>query len=142
MTPEMASALVDGGGRGRPPLTVLYDQRCPLCRKLKAWLAEQPTVVPIEFVAAASPEARWRFPGVDHLRSKSVLTVVRADGAVFEAERAWLVSAWALPGWQQVAEHFGGRTRLPLVKVAARSVDWYRHRLMRRECDDGCRVAG
>jgi predicted DCC family thiol-disulfide oxidoreductase YuxK len=138
LTPQMADAWWQGECRGRVPLTVLYDLRCPLCRKLRAWLEGQATVVPIEFLAAASPEAVRRFPRLDHQRTITVLTVVAADGAVFEGERAWLVCAWALPSWQPVAERLGTRTRLPLVRILARTVDWYRHRLIARSYGETC----
>lgn len=129
---ELVTARLDGEWRGSPALTVLYDQRCPLCRRLRAWLAAQPTLVPIEFLAAATPEATARYPALDHQRTTTVLTVVAADGAVYEAERAWLVCAWALPTWQPLAEHFGTRGRLLLVKAAARLVDRHRHAAMRK----------
>ncbi len=137
-TPLMADAWLEGEWRGRVPLTVLYDRRCPLCLKLRAWLAGLPTVVPIEFVPAASAEAVARFPDLNHSRTVTVLTVVAADGAVFAAERAWLVCAWALPSWRPVAERLGTRTGLPLVAVVARAVDWYRHRLIARSYREGC----
>ncbi len=145
MTPFMAGAILDGGQRGAPPLTVLYDERCPLCRRLKTWLGQQATMVPIHFLPAASSNARCRYPGLDHDRTTTVLTVVAANGAVYEAERAWLVCAWALPAWQPVAEHLGTRSRLPLVRLVARSVDRHRHRLLARShvdaCDGACRIA-
>lgn len=134
----MATAWLEGECRGRVPLTVLYDRRCPLCRKLKRWMSGQATLVPIEFVAAASPEAIRRFPGLDHARSIIVLTVVAADGAVYEGERAWLVCAWSLPAWQPVAERLGTRTRLPLVRIFTRNVDRYRHRVLARSYGGAC----
>jgi hypothetical protein len=91
-------------------------------------LAGQATVVPIEFLAAASPEAVRRFPHLDHQRTITVLTVVARDGAVFEGERAWLVCAWTLPSWQPLAERL----------VLARSVDGYRHRLIARSYGETC----
>jgi predicted DCC family thiol-disulfide oxidoreductase YuxK len=130
MTTAMAEAVVTGGRARRDgrSLTVLYDDRCPLCRRLKAWLGGQATLVPIEFLAAASPEARHRFPQLNHERTTTVLTVVSSGGAVYEGERAWLACGWALPGWQRVAAHFGGGFRLRLVRLGARAVDGYRHR--------------
>src|SRR5438105_117367 len=107
MSIEMADAIVRGGERGVSSLTVLFDRRCPLCRRLKEWLGEQPTMVPITFVAADSHEAHERFPDLDHSRTTTVLTVVDSNGAVYEGERAWLACGWALPAWQPVAEHFG-----------------------------------
>jgi predicted DCC family thiol-disulfide oxidoreductase YuxK len=145
VTPAMAVAIVEGGGdHRRPPLVLLYDARCVLCRRLKTWLAQQATLVPVVFVAAGSPAAQRRFPDLDHERTTTVLTVVAADGAVYEGERAWLVCAWSLPRWRVAAEHFGTRARLPLVRTAARAVDWYRHRLIARsygeDCGDRCDV--
>jgi predicted DCC family thiol-disulfide oxidoreductase YuxK len=131
MSLAMAEAIMAGSRRFQQlTLTVLYDERCPLCRRLRRWLGGQPTLAPIEFLAAASPAAQARFPALDHQRTTRTLTVVASDGAVYEGERAWLVCAWALPGWQPVAEHFGSRFRLRLVRVAARLVDGYRHRLV------------
>jgi predicted DCC family thiol-disulfide oxidoreductase YuxK len=124
----MADAIVAGGARERLSLTVLYDERCPLCRRLKAWLGRQATLHPIAFVAADSAEARRRFPQLDHARTTRVLTLVTSDGAVYEGERAWLVCGWALPAWQPVTEGLGGRVRLRLVAFAARTADVYRHR--------------
>lgn len=125
----MADAIVAGGLREQLTLTVLYDERCPLCRRLKAWLARQATLHPVTFVAAASPEARRRFPDLDHARTTRVLTLVSSDGAVYEGERAWLVCGWALPAWQPVTEGLGGRLRVRLVAIATRTAGVYRHRL-------------
>ena len=145
VTFELASALMEGDRRGPAPLTVLFDERCPLCRRLRTWLGGQATVVPIEFLAAGSAEAKRRYPQLDHERTTTVLTVVAANGAVYEGERAWLVGAWALPGWQPVAERLGTRPRLILVRVFSRAVDRYRHRLIARSypepCEADCRIS-
>ena len=132
MTRAMAEAIVVGGARREQlQLTVLYDERCPLCRRLRDWLARRPTLAPVEFVAAGSPEAHRRFPALDHARTAQVLTVVASDGAVYEEERAWLVCAWTLPAWQPVAERLaGGRLRRQIAAVATRAIDSYRHRLL------------
>lgn len=142
MSMAMAEAIVAGGQRDQLSLTVLYDERCPLCRRLRRWLGEQPTLRSISFVAASSPEARARFPQLDHERTTRTLTVVASDGAVYESERAWLMCGWVLPSWQPVAEHFGTGIRLHLVRVATRLVDGYRHRFVSRSGDcERCSVA-
>jgi predicted DCC family thiol-disulfide oxidoreductase YuxK len=138
LSTELASAILDGGRRDGTTLTALFDQRCPLCRTLKAWLSGQPTLVPIEFLAAGGPEARRRYPQLDHARTTRVLTVVAGDGAVYEGERAWVVCAWALPGWQPLAERVGTRHRLPMVRLFARMVDRYRHHLIARPSATDC----
>jgi predicted DCC family thiol-disulfide oxidoreductase YuxK len=130
MTSTMADAVMTGARREHLVLTVLYDERCPLCRRLKRWLSRQPALFPIEFLGADTTEAHRRFPDLDHGRTTRVLTVVTSDGAVYEGERAWLVCAWALPGWQPLAEGLGGGMRLRVLAVVARAVDVYRHRLV------------
>lgn len=143
MTSAMAQAIVQGGERGRLSLTVLYDERCPLCRRLKDWLRDQPTLSSVEFLTADSPEAHARFPRLDHGRTTRVLTVVTSTGAVYEGERAWLVCGWVLPAWQPVTERFGTGVGLRLVRVAARVIDGYRHRLIANaDPCDRCGVVG
>lgn len=139
---ELAAAQLDGDSRGMPTLTVLYDHRCPLCRRLRTWLSSQSTVVPIRFLAAGSPDARSRFPRLDHERTARVLTVIAANGAVYEAERAWLVCAWALPRWQPLAEHLTTRPRLLAVKAAVRAIDKHRQRDLVRLYGPGCDTCG
>jgi predicted DCC family thiol-disulfide oxidoreductase YuxK len=141
---ELASAILEQEARGPACLTVLYDETCPMCRQLRTWLASQWVVVRLELLAAASPEARRRYPLLDHERTKTVLTVITQDGAVFEGDRAWLVCAWALPRWQPLAEQLGTPPRLALVRVASSLVN--RHRLHHRgrsshpgACDADCR---
>ena len=128
---EMADAIVRGGARGEVGLTVLYDERCPLCRRLMQWLAGQRTLCPVAVVAADSADAHARFPALDHARSTRVLTVVTSDGSVYEDERAWLICGWALPGWRPLTERFGSDLRLKFVRVVTRFVDGYRHRCLR-----------
>ena len=143
LSTELATAIVDGGQRGSPALVALYDHRCPLCRKLKDWIANQPTLVRIEFLQAGGPEARRRYPHLDHERTTRVLTVIATTGstphaAVYEGERAWVVCAWALPAWQPLAERVGTRTRLPLLRVFTRTVDRYRRHLISRSPETTC----
>jgi predicted DCC family thiol-disulfide oxidoreductase YuxK len=130
LSPELAAAVLEGGCRGEVGLTALYDERCPLCRRLRAWLQAQAMLVPIEFLAAGGAEARRRYPLLDHARTTRVLTVVASDGAVFEGERAWLVCAWSLPAWQPLTEVLGGRAGRALVRLCSRAVDHYRHHLV------------
>ena len=138
----MAEAIVAGGQRDQVSLTVLYDERCPLCRRLRRWLGAQPTLRSISFVAAASPDARARFPQLDHVRTTRTLTVVASDGAVYEGERAWLMCGWVLPSWQPVAEHFGTGIGLYFARLATRLVDGCRHQTVGgyAECER-CSVA-
>ena len=77
-------------------LTILYDARCELCRRVRSWLAAQPAYVELEFVAAGSAEARRRFPDLDHAATLDDLTVVSDTGDVYAGAQGWLMCLWAL----------------------------------------------
>ncbi len=77
-------------------LTVLYDPDCGLCRRAHSWLSEQVKLVDLVFVSCASDEARKRFPQLNHDMTRSDLTVIGNDGAVFLGPKAWLMTLWAL----------------------------------------------
>lgn len=136
VTREMAAALDRRAQRAELALTVLYDERCELCRRLQDWLGRQPRLNQVEFIAADSPEAHARFPELDHPRSTRILTVVSSDGRVYEAERAWLICGWTLPAWRPVAEHLSTTMHRPFVRLGGHLVNAYRHR---STCGDECR---
>jgi len=100
-------------------LTVLYDADCPLCCRFRAWLERQPLLVPVRFLAAGSPEARHRFPTLDHARTLEEVTVVGDDGAVWSDERAWVMCLWATRGHRPLAERLARPSGLPLARAAA-----------------------
>jgi predicted DCC family thiol-disulfide oxidoreductase YuxK len=83
-------------------LMVLYDARCELCCYVREWLAEQPTYVELLFLAADSPEARQRFPDLNHAATLIDLTVVSDSGDVYTGAPGWFMCLWALReyrGW-------------------------------------------
>ncbi len=102
-------------------LTVLYDASCALCRRARGWLMRQRQLVPLEFVAAASNEARRRFPELDSRETMKELHVVDELGRVYRGEKAWLICLWALDeyrGWSlRIAEP-------PHIQRAERFVRW------------------
>jgi predicted DCC family thiol-disulfide oxidoreductase YuxK len=46
-------------------LTILYDENCRLCCRIKAWLLNQSKYVDLDFIAAGSGGAPVRRQGVD-----------------------------------------------------------------------------
>ena len=83
-------------------LTVLYDAECGICRTARNWLQRQPKYVPMEFIPAASPAARERFPGLDHDQTLVDLTVVADGRDVYSGANGWIISLWAVRryrGW-------------------------------------------
>lgn len=84
-------------------LTVLFDERCTVCRRTATWLAAQDQLVPLDFVAAASREARERFPALDHSSTLGVVTVVTDRGLVYRGEHAWVMCLWCLAATRSLA---------------------------------------
>ncbi len=77
-------------------LTVLYDARCPVCRRARRWVERQRHLVPIRFLAAGSAAARQRFPALDVAATLDDVTVVTDGGAVVRGEQAWIAVLWAV----------------------------------------------
>jgi len=102
-------------------LTVLYDDSCGLCRRARAWLAEQPAYLPLEFVAAGSEEARRRFPGLDPAATLRQLTVVGDTGEVYVDAKAWVMCLWATRAHRQLAHRLSTPALAP---HAAKFVSW------------------
>ncbi len=105
-------------------LTVLYDQDCPLCCHVRGWLERQEQLVPLDFVPAGTPQARQRFPALDHARTLREITVVGDSGQVYEDAAAWVVVLWALHAFRRTAHRFsspnGARLARSLVLTAAK----------------------
>ncbi len=107
--------------------TVLYDADCALCRNARAWLESQQQLLPLEFVPAASPEAQWRFPGLDHRATLRDLTVVADTGEVWRAERAWVFCLWACAEHRLKAERLSSPAMLPLARGVLGAISRNRH---------------
>ncbi|GAA1940686.1 thiol-disulfide oxidoreductase DCC family protein [Nocardioides hwasunensis] len=100
-------------------LTVLYDDRCPMCRAFSTWLARQPLLVALNQVPAGSETARHRFPGLDHDRTLVEITVVSDGGEVWEGAHAWVMCLWATAAHRGHAELLARPGRLPMARAAA-----------------------
>ena len=103
-------------------VTVLYDADCALCARFRDWLVAQPPRVRLDLVPAGSPEARRRFPLLDHARTLEVITVVADDGRVFTEEHAWVMCLWATAGHRALAERLARPEWLPVARAVATSV--------------------
>ncbi|MFL6258347.1 MAG: thiol-disulfide oxidoreductase DCC family protein [Thermoanaerobaculia bacterium] len=102
-------------------LTVLYDDRCALCRRARAWLADQPKYVSMAFLPAGSNEARRRFPDLDHGSSLEELTVVGWGGEVYRGAKAWVMCLWALKKYRSASLRLSEPEMIP---VARRLIAW------------------
>lgn len=118
-------------------LTVLYDDRCPLCRAFSSWLARQPALVELDLVPAGSAAARGRFPALDHGRTLEEITVVGDDGAVWTGAHAWVMCLWATAAHRALAEGLARPSRLPLARGAAHLAAGIRNATTRRPVGSG-----
>ena len=107
-------------------ITVLYDDRCNLCRTARTWLERQRQIVPLEFVAASSPEALERFPFLDPAQTLEDLTVIGDGGEVWVGAKAWVVCLWALEGKRGLAQRLSTPALMPKARVLVSFVS--RHR--------------
>ena len=101
-------------------LTVLFDYRCGLCQRARRWLEAQPKFVELEFIAAGSDHARYRFPTLPGVSPNTVeeLVVVGDDGAIYRGDRAWIMCLYALVEYREWAERLASPKLLPLARAA------------------------
>ncbi|MDN3262376.1 DUF393 domain-containing protein [Streptomyces sp. CSDS2] len=89
-------------------LTVLYDDRSPVGRHLRDWLAHRPRLVPLEPLPAGSAAARARFPGLGPGDPLDEITLVGDSGQVYRGPSAWIVLLWALREHRPLAHRLAG----------------------------------
>ncbi|GGM61520.1 thiol-disulfide oxidoreductase DCC family protein [Dactylosporangium sucinum] len=119
-------------------LTVLYDASCGLCRTARAWLAARAQLVPLEFVAAGSTEARRRYPALDVRDTLADITVVADDGGVYTGDGAWLICLWALDDYRGLAARLAEPSMHPLARAVVATAA--RVRNYGRDCDGTCAI--
>src|SRR3954453_1450910 len=77
-------------------LYVLYDSRCGVCSRLKAWMLAQPVYFALDFIPAGSSRARELFPELRHEDEPEELVVVSDQGEVYTGDGAWIICLYAL----------------------------------------------
>lgn len=115
--------------QGGPPvrrLTVLYDPDCRLCAFASGWLGRQRQLVPLDLVPTGSPEARRRFPALDHEATRQEVTVVGDGGQVYRGDSAWIVCLWALDDHREFSHTLTSPAGRKLARAAVLSAARYR----------------
>jgi predicted DCC family thiol-disulfide oxidoreductase YuxK len=112
-------------------LTVLYDPECGLCRRAHEWLAEQPKIVELNFVACASECARKRYPDLNHELTKKDLTVIDEIGAVYFGPKAWLMVLWSLVRYREWSYRLSSPELLPTTKRVVSTISQNRYQISR-----------
>ena len=110
-------------------LTVLYDARCELCGRARAWLARQPKHVEMIYVAAGSDTAKALYPQLDHAKTLEDLVVIGDDGAFWMGAKAWIVALWALREYRAWALRLAGAGNFEQARRVIDSISRNRQRL-------------
>jgi predicted DCC family thiol-disulfide oxidoreductase YuxK len=83
-------------------LTVLYDERCALCRRCRDWLLTQPCLLPVRLVPAGSVVRDARHTSVEPWLGKE-LVVVDDAGRSWVGPAAFLTCLWATARYRSVS---------------------------------------
>lgn len=110
-------------------LTILYDERCALCRRARDWLARQRAFVRLELVPAGGAEARRRYPSLSSEEMLEQLTVVADEHAVYRGHKAWLLCLWALEDYRAWSLRLAGGGTGHLARRAIDALSIHRYRL-------------
>jgi predicted DCC family thiol-disulfide oxidoreductase YuxK len=110
-------------------LTVLYDSKCGLCRRARTWLENEPKLVDLVFVPAASPEAQRLYPSIDPAATLVDMTVVSDEGEVYMGAKAWLMCLWALREYREWSLSLATPQLLPMARKIVEAVSQNRRRL-------------
>ncbi|HMF43164.1 MAG TPA: DCC1-like thiol-disulfide oxidoreductase family protein [Polyangia bacterium] len=139
---RVQARVAPDAGRSPGALTVLFDPRCALCRRCRAWMQRQPSYVPLTFVSCTAGDARARYGDIPWLGDE--LIVVGDDGQVWIGPAAFLTCLWALEDWRPWSYRLAGPAFAPLAKWFFSFVSSHRRgiaRLFEHDCADGaCRV--
>lgn len=108
-------------------LTVLYDERCVVCRRARNWLLSEPTHVRVELLAAGSPAARSRFGAIPWRGAE--LVVVADTGEVWVGPAAFLTAMWATIRWRPWSYRMSGPALAPLAERFFKLISHHRKRV-------------
>ncbi|MCA2979165.1 MAG: DUF393 domain-containing protein [Myxococcaceae bacterium] len=98
-------------------LCVLYDEACGLCCECARFITASRQRVPVSCVPRQSAEAREAFGDFDRPGAKPELIVVDDDGGVYRDADAWLITLWALEGYQRWAQRLSTPALRPFARV-------------------------
>jgi predicted DCC family thiol-disulfide oxidoreductase YuxK len=95
-------------------ITVLYDERCAICRRCRDWLLGQRCIVQVELMPAGSDVAKARFGALPWLGSE--LVAVGDEGQVWIGPAAFLTCLWATVRYRPWAYRLSGPALAPLAE--------------------------
>jgi len=112
-------------------LSVLYDEECELCRRLRIWLARQPVFVPLVFIPLQSHHVAHQFPGLERFHPEERLVVISDAGDLWRGESAWITVLWALREYREWSLRLAHPALRPFARRACALISENRHGLSR-----------
>ncbi len=112
-------------------LSVLYDDHCGICTRIRRWLETQSSFVPLRMVALHSPDLVARFPGIESFDPGEKLVVVADNGLVWRGDSAWITLLWALRDGRELALKLSSPALRPLARRMVTLVSNHRLRFSR-----------
>ena len=110
-------------------LTILYDDHCGICSRLRAWLENQATYVPLQFMPLHSPALPQMFPGVSSFHPDEKLVVIADDGHLWQGDSAWIMLLWSLESGREWSLKLASPTLRPLARRVVAAVSQNRLKL-------------
>jgi predicted DCC family thiol-disulfide oxidoreductase YuxK len=92
-------------------LTILYDERCAVCRRARDWLLTQPCFVEVELLPAGSVEASERYGSLPWLGQE--LIAVDDQGRAWVGPAAFIAAMWATRNYRAWAYRLSRPTLAP-----------------------------
>ncbi len=111
-------------------LQVLYDGRCPLCRREIAYYRRLPALESIEWLDVSLEQQRLP-AGITRCDALQRFHIVSSQGEVWHGARAFLRLWRALPGWRYLGYSFALPPLPSLLELAYRGFLILRARLKR-----------
>ena len=97
-------------------LDVIYDDGCPFCRRCVRWMAGEPKLIDVKFLAASSVSTTMRYPTLSGLGEE--ITAIDDAGGVYRGTEAYLVCLYALKRWRSWSFRLSSPGWRPLTKRA------------------------
>lgn len=96
-------------------LTILYDERCALCRRCRDWLLTQPCLLPVQLLPAGSPAARHRYGALGSWLGQE-LVAVDDKGNAWVGPAAFVTCLWATARYRAASYQLARPALAPLAK--------------------------
>lgn len=103
-------------------LYIIYDPHCGLCSRVREWMLQQPSYLPLQFVASGSRRAQHQFPQV----AEGDLAVISDTGEAWLGDNAFVICLWALKRYRRWALRLARPAMLPLARRAFHALSDHR----------------